>query len=193
MIDTTYMPMALWMLLVLYIMLMTALGIARIGDVISGENHFDPPLERALAIADMLQHVDKPKDERCPICHDDEPTEPVRLSCKHLFCCSCAYTMLLQRYDCPLCLRKPEPLREHLFAQSALSAAIDAQVRLEILFYTVSVLPAVLLFQFGDNILFVQHWLYLQCLVWMLYILTSAVTFIIRWPRNTITPLIGRN
>lgn len=191
--DPTTLSRALSLLLLLYIVIMTLIGVMLILNTISGEDQFAPPHKQALAIADMLQHVDKQKDERCPICHDDEPTAPVRLSCKHLFCCSCAYKTLLQRQDCPLCLRKPAPLGEHLSVQSTSSAESDARVRRDILVYTIGVLPAVFLFYFGDNALVIHDLLCLQCLLWMLHVLTATIALLIDWPRKGSARVVGQN
>jgi hypothetical protein len=58
---------------------------------------------RSLHTAKLLQHVEAPTDERCAICHDQEPDGPVRLSCQHLFCCGCAHVLLARSNKCPLC------------------------------------------------------------------------------------------
>ena len=101
--------------------------------LITGSNDFFDVLEsdrytidaRSQRTADLLQHVEAPTDERCAICHDQEPDGPVRLSCQHLFCCGCAHMLLARSNKCPLCLRPPLPVR------ASVQTSEDIRSRLE--------------------------------------------------------------
>ena len=95
---------------------------------ISGERWSKEPVDkisessilesRTLDVADLLQHVQTANGERCAFCHDDKPVAPVRISCQHLFCCGCAHALLGRIDHCPLCLQKPDFLRDSFPTQS---------------------------------------------------------------------------
>ena len=94
-------------------------SIASMSTSFSG-THIEPVISRPehrrleaflLLLAERLQHVKATKGERCLICHNLEPVRPVRLSCQHLFCCTCAYTTFVRHDTCPLCHPQPSPTK----------------------------------------------------------------------------------
>lgn len=120
---------------------------------------------RCLVVATFLEHVAMPEGERCVICHEDKPAAPVRISCQHFFCCSCAHAAFAWRDVCPLCLQKPSSLRETTpISMPRFDHAVHEPRRLVDLVreesnkYTlIFCIPALVLLRFlGDRLPFVQ-------------------------------------
>ena len=73
-----------------------------------------PSLKKSKKLKPVNLEARTPADNQCAICLDEEPTAPVRLDCKHVFCVECIRGVVFQgqghsQKHCSLCRARLTP------------------------------------------------------------------------------------